>query len=146
VGEKFLPNTRQSFGSKYRRFLPCGKSCFSICSCKENDNDETLFLNSRGISIRGRLANKIGFAAYVTDNQERDPLYVQQFEKERKAVPGVGYYKYFKGTAMIILMPEVTFLLMRQNILMLVSAMIKILLVMAIAVCSSAIFRTAHYF
>ena len=65
---------------------------------KEKDNDETLFLNSRGLSIRGRIANKIGFAVYVTDNQERDPFYVQQVVNEWKAVPGAGYYKEFKGT------------------------------------------------
>ena len=65
---------------------------------KENDNDQTLFLNSRGVSLRGRIANKIGFAAYLTDNQERDPLYVQQFVNAFKAVPGAGYYKEFKET------------------------------------------------
>src|SRR5688500_2898586 len=65
---------------------------------KEHNNDQTLFLNSRGLTVRGRIANKIGFAAYVTDNQERDPLYVQQFVNERKAVPGAGYYKEFKTT------------------------------------------------
>lgn len=63
---------------------------------KENDNDQDLFLNSRGVSVRGRIAKKIGFSAYVTDNQERDPLYVQQFINERKAVPGAGFYKTFK--------------------------------------------------
>ena len=31
---------------------------------KESDNDEGLFLNSRGVAIRGRIANKIGFAFY----------------------------------------------------------------------------------
>ncbi|HEU0110684.1 MAG TPA: hypothetical protein VFQ73_07395, partial [Flavisolibacter sp.] len=40
----------------------------------------------------------IGFAAYVTDNQERDPLYVQDWEEERQAVPGQGFYKSFKNT------------------------------------------------
>lgn len=65
---------------------------------KENDNDESLFLNSRGVSIRGRIANKIGFAASIVDNQERDPLYVQAWESKYKSVPGAGYYKYFKGT------------------------------------------------
>ncbi len=64
----------------------------------EKDNDQHIFLNTRGISLRGRIADKIGFAAYVTDNQERDPLYVQQWENERKAVPGQGFYKDFKQT------------------------------------------------
>src|SRR6187549_1991658 len=65
---------------------------------KESDNDETLFLNSRGVSVRGRIANKIGFAASIVDNQERDPLYVQGWEDKFQSVPGAGYYKNFKGT------------------------------------------------
>lgn len=65
---------------------------------KEKDNNETLFLNSRGVSLRGRIANKIGFAASIIDNQERDPLYVQSWENKFKSVPGAGYYKDFKGT------------------------------------------------
>jgi hypothetical protein len=65
---------------------------------KESNNDERIFLNTRGVTLRGNIANKIGFAAYVTDNQERDPLYVQQRVSERKAVPGAGFYKSFKTT------------------------------------------------
>ncbi len=65
---------------------------------KEQDNTENLFLNSRGVAIRGRIANKIGFAASIIDNQERDPLYVQQWENKFQSVPGAGFYKNFKGT------------------------------------------------
>lgn len=65
---------------------------------KEKDNDQHLFLNTRGFTLRGKIANKIGFAAYLTDNQERDPAYVQQWVSERQAVPGQGYYKSFKTT------------------------------------------------
>jgi len=64
---------------------------------KENDNSQRLFLNTRGVRLRGRIANKIGFSASITDNQERDPLYVQQFIQQRKAVPGAGFYKTFKA-------------------------------------------------
>jgi len=63
---------------------------------KEKDNDETLYLNTRGLTLRGKIANKIGFYAYVTDNQEKDPMYVRDWEKRRKAVPGQGFYKQFK--------------------------------------------------
>jgi hypothetical protein len=65
---------------------------------KENNNRQSLFLNSRGLRLRGRIANKIGFDAYVTDNQERDPLYVQQYENAKRALPGAGFYKDFKLT------------------------------------------------
>jgi hypothetical protein len=65
---------------------------------KESNNSQHIFLNTRGVTLRGRIANKIGFATYITDNQERDPLYVQQFVTARHAVPGEGFYKSFKTT------------------------------------------------
>jgi hypothetical protein len=65
---------------------------------KESDNDQTLYQNSRGVSIRARLANKIGFYSSITDNQEKTPLYVRDFVTARKAVPGAGFYKDFKTT------------------------------------------------
>jgi hypothetical protein len=65
---------------------------------KEKDNSESLFQNTRGLTLRGRIANKIGFATYLTDNQERVPFYVRDFVTARKAVPGAGFYKNFKGS------------------------------------------------
>ncbi|MBK9382643.1 MAG: hypothetical protein IPN39_15120 [Chitinophagaceae bacterium] len=65
---------------------------------KEKDNDETLYQNTRGLNLRGRIANKIGFYAYITDNQEKNPFYVRDFVNARRAVPGAGFYKDFKGT------------------------------------------------
>ncbi|GAA4732343.1 capsule assembly Wzi family protein [Flavisolibacter ginsenosidimutans] len=65
---------------------------------KESASSEKIFLNTRGVTLRGTIANKIGFAAYITDNQERDPTYVQNWVTERHAVPGEGFYKDFKGT------------------------------------------------
>ncbi len=65
---------------------------------KENNNPQTLYLNTRGLTLRGKIANKIGFSAYLTDNQEKDPLYVRDWVNMRKAVPGQGFYKSFKTT------------------------------------------------
>jgi hypothetical protein len=64
---------------------------------KEKDNDQRLFLNTRGVAVRGRIANKIGFYTYLADNQERDPQYVQDWISDRTAVPGEGFYKPFKA-------------------------------------------------
>ncbi|MCW3107691.1 MAG: hypothetical protein JWQ09_2197, partial [Segetibacter sp.] len=63
----------------------------------ENGNTQNLFYNSRGVSIRGMISRKIGFDLYVTDNQERDPVYVQQWINSRRAVPGARFYKNFKA-------------------------------------------------
>jgi hypothetical protein len=60
--------------------------------------DEGIFLNSRGVSIRGMIAKKVGFSSFITDNQERGPRFFQQEVKKLDAVPGVGFYKSFKKT------------------------------------------------
>lgn len=63
---------------------------------KSSKVDGTLFTNTRGFVLRGNIGKKIGFYTYLTENQERDPLYVQDFVEQRKGVPNQGYYKYFR--------------------------------------------------
>ncbi|MCX6317698.1 MAG: hypothetical protein NTW29_10425 [Bacteroidetes bacterium] len=70
----------------------------NISVSKESNNDQTLYLNTRGVSIRARLANKIGFYSSITDNQEKTPFYVRDFVTARRAVPGAGFFKDFKIT------------------------------------------------
>ncbi|HEY0679481.1 MAG TPA: hypothetical protein VGD17_14455 [Chitinophagaceae bacterium] len=65
----------------------------------ETGNGDRVFLNSKGITVRGLIAKRVGFDAYFTDNQERGPEYFQQRVREYDAVPGVGFYKPFKSTA-----------------------------------------------
>lgn len=65
---------------------------------KESNNSEHIFLNTRGLTLRAYIANKIGVSIYVTDNQERDPVYVKNWVAERQALPGAGYFKDFKVT------------------------------------------------
>ncbi len=60
--------------------------------------DEGIFLNSRGVTVRGLIGKKIGFSSFITDNQERGPRFFQEKVKELRAVHGVGFYKTFKKT------------------------------------------------
>ena len=60
--------------------------------------DEGIFLNTRGITLRGMINKKVGFSSFLTENQERGPQFFQQRVKETRAVPGVGFYKTFKTT------------------------------------------------
>ena len=60
--------------------------------------DEGIFLNSRGVSVRGMLAKKVGFSSFITDNQERGPRFFQEQVNSFRAVPGNGFYKTFKKT------------------------------------------------
>lgn len=63
----------------------------------EKGNSQKLFYNSRGITLRGMIGRKVAFDFYLTDNQERDPLYVQQWIAAHSAVPGARFYKDFKS-------------------------------------------------
>ncbi len=58
-----------------------------------NDGAGSIFVNTRGVTLRGNIANKIGFYTVLTDNQERDPAYVRDFVTKHDAVPGAGFYK-----------------------------------------------------
>ena len=64
----------------------------------EKGNDDRIFLNTRGVSVRGLIGKKIGFSSFITDNQERGPVFFQQQVGKYRAVPGVGFYKPFKKT------------------------------------------------
>src|SRR5690606_33512323 len=57
-----------------------------------------IFLNTRGISVRGLIARKIGFYTYVAENLERAPLFVQQRTSEFRAIPGAGRFNTYKNT------------------------------------------------
>ena len=59
---------------------------------------ENIFLNSRGVSVRGLIGKKVGFSSYITDNQERGPRFFQEQVNTYRAVPGNGFYKTFKKT------------------------------------------------
>ncbi|BAV10194.1 hypothetical protein SAMN05421788_104436 [Filimonas lacunae] len=59
-----------------------------------NDGTGSIYVNARGISFRGTIANKLGFYASVQETQELDPGYVRDFEAKYQAVPGQGYYKH----------------------------------------------------
>ncbi len=59
---------------------------------------DQLFLTSKGLTVRGMIAKRLGFSAYMTDNQERGPLFVQERVRTFDAVPGVGFYKSYNKT------------------------------------------------
>ena len=63
---------------------------------KETNNNLSTYINGKGITVRGLIANKVGFSSTMTDNQERGPLFFQQYVNKFQAVPGVGFYKSFK--------------------------------------------------
>jgi|CXWL01.1.fsa_nt_gi hypothetical protein len=98
IGKRFYQTPANLYEVHVKDFDLVINPVIQVTVSKEKDNDETLYLNTRGLNLRGRIANKIGFYAYITDNQEKDPMYVRDWVAKRKAVPGQGFYKQFKTT------------------------------------------------
>lgn len=60
---------------------------------EQDNNNNPLFYNSRGLEARGLIADRVGFYTYVTDNQERVPGFVDNWIRSHQAVPGADYYQ-----------------------------------------------------
>lgn len=97
IGKNFYKSPSNLLEVNNKDFFLVINPVIQFVFSKESNNDQKLFLNTRGISLRGRIAEKIGFAAYITENQERDPMYVQDWVSDHQAVPGAGFYKDFKA-------------------------------------------------
>lgn len=61
-----------------------------------SSRNNSIYLNTRGVSARGMIANRVGFSAMITENQEKGPDFFQARVNQFSAVPGVGFYKAFK--------------------------------------------------
>ncbi len=81
---------------KSKDFFLAVNPVLQIQQAVEPGYDNSIFLNTRGITARGLIANKVGFSTFLTENQERGPQFFQSRVNQFRAVPGVGFYKPFK--------------------------------------------------
>ena len=67
---------------------------------KDSRLNETVFMNTRGVEIRGMVDKKIGFYTSFTENQARLPLYATEYSSlyGYNIVPHQGFWKDFKKT------------------------------------------------
>lgn len=63
---------------------------------RDSRRDEMLFVNTRGIEVRGMVDRKVGFYTYVTENQVMFPQYVSDRVSEFRVVPHEGFWKKYK--------------------------------------------------
>ena len=61
----------------------------------ESAQQEYTYINTRGVQVRGLIDKKVGFYAFISENQARFPVYVQDFVKENRVVPNEGFWKSF---------------------------------------------------
>ena len=59
--------------------------------------DEPLYINTRGIELRGMVDRKIGFYTLVTENQMRVPSFANDYIDTQGVVPHEGFWKTYKN-------------------------------------------------
>jgi hypothetical protein len=74
-------------------FLSLNPVVSAIGIYEQNNTRSPLLTSGRGLEARGRVANKIGFYTYFTDNQEEVPGHVGKWVDSNVAIPGADYYK-----------------------------------------------------
>jgi len=67
---------------------------------KDSRTGESVFMNTRGVEIRGMVDKKIGFYSSLTENQARLPLYATEYGNlyGYGIVPHQGFWKDYKTT------------------------------------------------
>jgi hypothetical protein len=69
---------------------------------KDSRSEETLFINTRGVEVRGMIDRKLGFYTYLSENQTQLPLYVSETVQNDTSlsfypvIPHEGFWKDFK--------------------------------------------------
>ena len=63
---------------------------------KDSRREETLFINTRGVEVRGMVDKKVGFYTYLADNQAMLPSYVADWMTLSRVVPHEGFWKNYK--------------------------------------------------
>jgi hypothetical protein len=56
------------------------------------------FINTRGVEVRGMIANKVGFYTFMAENQIKVPDYVNNWTKQNFSVPHEGFWKRYSET------------------------------------------------
>jgi len=73
-------------------FLVVNPVIYAQLIAENNSSNGTAYINTRGVELRGRILNKVGFYTFLSDNQEKAVSYVRSMEAGTRAFPGIDYY------------------------------------------------------
>lgn len=63
------------------------------------DNNSSIFRNTRGIEVSGKIDGKLGFYSFISENQMRFPAYFNNIIDSTGVIPGYGFHKPFGSNA-----------------------------------------------
>ncbi|MEZ5013133.1 MAG: hypothetical protein R2794_02470 [Chitinophagales bacterium] len=100
TGYAYAPHGRYLYpdpGALYTFFTLRINPVLSLMGGNSSVREPLLFVNTRGVEVRGDIDDKVGFYIYLTDNQARLPQYVQdRVDAAPQVTPGEGFSKIFK--------------------------------------------------
>ncbi|MCR9290834.1 MAG: gliding motility protein RemB [Bacteroidetes bacterium] len=64
---------------------------------RDNNVDDLLYTNTRGIELKGRIGQKFSFQSDFYENQALFPRYIRDFVIQTKVIPGEGLSKNFNN-------------------------------------------------
>ena len=63
---------------------------------KESGAEENIYMNTRGVEVRGLINKKVGFYTFIGENQALFPSYINRFNRKYRSIPNEGFYKDFQ--------------------------------------------------
>ncbi len=73
---------------------------FSVAQQKESD--EWVFMNTRGVQLRGGVDDRIYFFMNIKENQARFPQYINDWVKTHQAIPHQALYKNYRSNVFAV--------------------------------------------
>lgn len=98
IWNKFYKTRANLFEVDQKDFFLAVNPVIQFQQSLEQHNNERIFLNSRGATLRGMIAERIGFYTYLAENLERAPGFVRDRTDSFRAIPGAGRYNVYKKT------------------------------------------------
>lgn len=98
IFKTFFNDPANMLSVRQKDFFLSVNPVLQLQAIKDDATDELLYQNTRGVVVRSLVAGKLGFMAYLTENQEKPPVFVREQNQRLRSVPGAGLYRRFKET------------------------------------------------
>ena len=89
----FFNYTGQLFTAKEKNFNVTVNPVIGLSSGMSND--EMIYRNTRGVTVRGQIDNKVGFHTFISENQFFYPDFINSQIEQTEVIPGTGLIKTF---------------------------------------------------
>ncbi|MFN6374727.1 MAG: hypothetical protein ACK4YD_06130 [Chitinophagia bacterium] len=96
IFNSFYKDPANFVGIRQKDFFLSINPVLQLQAIRDDATDELLYQNTRGAVVRSLVAKKLGFMAYLTENQEKPPVFAKEQNIRLRSVPGAGLYRRFK--------------------------------------------------